>query len=96
MHTRLFFGMLPRIPALIKRNRLKKNQDTHWSQTEERRGLWGIQLILMLYRLLGRHAAQIIMFPVISYFWLTGKKQRQASKAYLEKILKHYFYVLRH
>lgn len=90
MHTRLFFGMLPRIPALIKRNRLKKNQDTHWSQTEERRGLWGIQLILMLYRLLGRRAAQIIMFPVISYFWLTGKKQRQASKSYLEKILKQY------
>ncbi|OCF95562.1 glycosyltransferase family 2 protein [Gilliamella apicola] len=90
MHTRLFFGMLPRIPKLIKHNRLKKNKSTHWSQTEERKGLFGIKLILMLYRLLGRRAAQIIMFPVISYFWLTGKKQRQASKIYLEKILKQY------
>lgn len=90
MHTRLFFGMLPRIPALIKQNRLKKNKDSHWSQTDERKGLMGIKLILMLYRLLGRRVAQMFMFPVISYFWLTGKKQRQASKAYLEKILKQY------
>ena len=90
MHTRLFFGMLPRIPALIKQNRRKKNKDSHWSQTDERKGLMGIKLILMLYRLLGRRVAQMFMFPVISYFWLTGKKQRQASKAYLEKILKQY------
>lgn len=36
MHTRLFFGMLPRIPRLLRqRQRAKKAQ--HWSATQERR-----------------------------------------------------------
>ena len=90
MHTRLFFGMLPKIPFLIKRNLNKSNQETHWSQTEERKGLLGIRLILKLYRLFGRRVAQIIMLPVITYFWLTGKRQRQASKNYLQQIKNYY------
>lgn len=90
MHTKLFFGMLPRSISLIKRNLNKNNQQTHWSQTKERKGLFGIKFILLLYRLFGRKVAQFIMFPVISYFWLTGKKQRQASKDYLNRIKQHY------
>ena len=93
MHTRLFFGMLPRSISLIKRNFNKQNQQSHWSQTQERKGLLGIKFILMLYRLLGRKVAQLIMFPVISYFWLTGKKQRQASKDYLKRIKQYYHHI---
>lgn len=89
MHTKLFFGMLPRAISLIKRN--KQNiPNKHWSQTEERKGLWGIKFILMLYKLCGRQCAQCIMLPVISYFWLTGRKQRQASHNYLNQIKQYY------
>lgn len=90
MHTRLFFGMLPRIPLLIKRNLSENNQQLHWSQTEERKGLFGIRLILKLYQLFGRNVAQYIMLPVITYFWLTGKKQRQSSKLYLQTVKSYY------
>lgn len=90
MHTKLFFGMLPRARALIKRNLSKNNQQRHWSQTKERKGLLGIKFILVFYRLFGRKITQYLMFPVISYFWFTGKTQRKASKDYLQRIKQYY------
>ena len=93
MHTRLFFGMLLRAFSLIKRNMHSRYTDNHWSQTPERKGLWGIKFILWLYRIFGRNTAKCVMFPVITYFWLTGTKQRQSSKSYLQRI-KHYQHII--
>lgn len=90
MHTRLFFCMLPRAISLIKRNKHYQEQSHHWSQTEEKKGFWGIKFILGLYRIFGRRAAQLIMLPVIAYFWLTSKTARQASKNYLNQIRANY------
>ncbi|WP_145529752.1 glycosyltransferase family 2 protein [Yersinia alsatica] len=84
MHTRLFFGMLPRIPALLKRN-LQKSEH-HWSQTQERKGLWGMRLMLRSYKALGRTTFNLMLYPVIGYFWLTGHRQRQASTRYLQRL----------
>lgn len=83
MHTRLFFGMLPRIPRLLCR---KPANSLHWSATEERHGLWGIRLMLQVYRLFGRGAFQLLLYPVIGYFWLTGRAQRKASRDYLQRL----------
>ncbi|UNK27404.1 glycosyltransferase family 2 protein [Serratia plymuthica] len=83
MHTRLFFGMLPRIPRLLRR---KPARSLHWSATEERHGLWGIRLMLQVYRLFGRRAFQLLLYPVIGYFWLTGRAQREASRDYLQRL----------
>ncbi|WP_448665429.1 glycosyltransferase family 2 protein [Serratia plymuthica] len=83
MHTRLFFGMLPRIPRLLRR---KPARSLHWSATEERHGLWGIRLMLQVYRLFGRRAFQLLLYPVIGYFWLTGHAQREASRDYLQRL----------
>ncbi|MEE4411224.1 MULTISPECIES: glycosyltransferase family 2 protein [unclassified Serratia (in: enterobacteria)] len=83
MHTRLFFGMLPRIPRLLRR---KPANSLHWSATEERHGLWGIRLMLQVYRLFGRRAFQLLLYPVIGYFWLTGRAQRKASCDYLQRL----------
>ncbi len=80
MHTRLFFGMFPHVPALLKRH-FKK--DTHWSEISERKGLWGMRFLLAVYRLFGRRLCYILLYPIASYFWLTGKKQREASQQYL-------------
>ena len=90
MHTKLFLGMLPRAYALIKRDNSQQMPQQHWSQVNERKGLWGIKFILTAYRILGRKIAQLIMLPVILYFWLTGTTQRKASKAYLQLIKQQY------
>lgn len=85
MHTRLFFGMLPRIPFLLCQRQTQQS-DPHWSETRERKGLWGIRLMLNIYRVLGYRAFELLLYPVIGYFWLTGGKQRKASAAWLERI----------
>ncbi|MBD2802918.1 glycosyltransferase family 2 protein [Xenorhabdus sp. M] len=82
MHTRLFFGMLPRIPSLLWRKR------RHWSDIEERQGLLGMKFMLAVYRKLGRKPFEWLLYPVVGYFWATGGAQRQASRQYLER-LKH-------
>jgi len=85
MHTRLFFGMLPRIPFLLRQRQSSQNNE-HWSATPERQGLWGIRLMLNVYRLLGYRAFRVLLYPVIGYFWLTGRTQRTASARYLDRI----------
>lgn len=85
MHTRLFIGMLPRIPKLLKM-RKENIAAPHWSRTQERKGLWGLRLMLCVYHLLGRRAFQLLLYPVIGYFWLSGNRQRHASQDYLQKI----------
>lgn len=43
MHTRLFFGMLPRIPSLLMRS-----SSSHWARQSEVKGLWGMRLMLLV------------------------------------------------
>ncbi|CAI1890540.1 N-glycosyltransferase [Serratia proteamaculans] len=85
MHTRLFFGMLLRIPRLLRQRQRSANPQ-HWSTTQERHGLWGIRLMLQIYRLFGHRAFQVLLYPVIGYFWLTGRRQREASRDYLQRL----------
>jgi len=79
MHTRLFFGMLPRIPVLLRRRR-------HWSGMHERKGLLGMRFMLAVYRLLGRGVFNLLLKPVIAFYWLTGSVQRRASREWLHQI----------
>lgn len=79
MHTRLFFGMLPRIPVLLRRRR-------HWSAMDERKGLAGMRLMITVYRLLGRGIFDLLLRPVIAFYWLTGGAQRQASRQWLHQV----------
>lgn len=88
MHTKLFFGMLPRAPKLIARHfkSRRKQPDTHWSATQERGSTIGIQLLVWLYRFFGQWLFRIVLVPVIAYFVLTGSKARSASFQYLQRI----------
>ena len=90
MHTRLFFGMLPRAPKLITRHFKKPgaasaetNNQPHWSRTQERGTVLGIKLLLMIYTLLGRGVFNLILKGVMRYYHLTGKRAREASEHYL-------------
>ena len=84
MHTRLFFGMLPRIPALFKRNR---RQQHHWSARKEQGTIIGIKLLLFVYSVLGRRAFDLLLKPVIAYYHKTGKQARIASEDYLQRLV---------
>lgn len=87
MHTRLCFGMLLRLPLLLWRKISKqKAEDNHWSHLSERGGSLGLRIIFTCYRLLGERAARCLLYPVVGYFFLTGKKARLASQDYLQRI----------
>lgn len=86
MHTRLFLSMLPRMPSLIMRH---FTSEAHWSRTRERKGLWGIRLMVKTYQLFGRRAFNLLLYPVIGFYWLTGNQQRKASEHYLHQLKKY-------
>lgn len=86
MHTRLVCRLLWDLvgkglgwPARLWRQR-------HWSRTPERGSLLGLQIMLASYRLLGRRGFGALLYPVIGYFWLTGRRQRAASEQYLARL----------
>jgi len=58
----------------------------HWAQMEERGIIWGMQVLLKVYLLFGPKILQIFLYPVVSYYWLTNSKARQASVAYLQRV----------
>ncbi|WP_323981026.1 glycosyltransferase family 2 protein [Aeromonas media] len=95
MHTRLvcrlLWDQLLRIGRWPRRlgaraAQLWRERRTHWSRTPERGSLLGMQVMLTSYRLLGRRGFSLLLYPVIGYFWLTGRAQRQASQAYLTRL----------
>ncbi|WNJ78408.1 glycosyltransferase [Cedecea neteri] len=81
MHTRLFFGMLPRIPSLLFR---RKKQ--HWAEQKEVKGLWGMRLMLLVWRLLGRGAFSLLLYPVVGVYWLTAHRARKASQSWISRV----------
>lgn len=83
MHTRLFFGMLPRIPDLLFRRR-----GQHWAQQDEVKGLWGMRLMLRVWQLLGRRAFTVLLWPVIGVYWLIARPARQASRQWIARVKK--------
>jgi predicted LPLAT superfamily acyltransferase len=59
---------------------------SHWAQIEESSFIWGMQLLLKVYLLLGRRILQCCLYPVVSYYWLINKTGRQASHHYLRRL----------
>jgi predicted LPLAT superfamily acyltransferase len=60
--------------------------DTAWSRAAERGSMWGLRAILACYRLFGRPLSLVLVHVVVAYFFLTGREQRRASRAYLERV----------
>ncbi|HGK4674448.1 glycosyltransferase family 2 protein [Kluyvera genomosp. 2] len=81
MHTRLFFGMLPRIPTLLFRR-----ASPHWARQQEVKGLWGMRLMLWVWRCLGRRAFTLLLYPVVGVYWLTATQARRASQNWVARV----------
>ncbi len=89
LHMRLFFGMLWRWPGWLMGSRRSK-QTTHWAAMGERGTMLGLKTLLWVHRLLGRWAVQLLLYPVIFYFFLTSKTAREASLEYLRRMAAAY------
>ncbi len=89
MHTRLVFGMLPRLPRLLAR-RLRPREGAHWSDFGERGTALGLNLCLWTYRLLGRRGLKALSELVGFYFFVFGARARQASRTYLTRVHAHF------
>ncbi|OCH03310.1 acyltransferase [Aliivibrio fischeri] len=83
MHTKLFFGMLPRIPSLLKR---KPVQEDHWSSHAERGTILGIQFLLWIYSTFGRKVFSLLLKPVMAYYYLRGDSVKDASDDFIQQV----------
>ncbi len=57
-----------------------------WAKLPERGSIWGIRFVLWVLNLLGYRIASIVIVPIVAYFYLTGKRSRQASRDYLARL----------
>lgn len=62
----------------------------HWAALEENSLLWGIRILVWIYRLFGRWVFRLFLRPVVSYYFLFGGVARQASMDYLRHLGRFY------
>jgi predicted LPLAT superfamily acyltransferase len=84
MHTVLFFGMLIRLPMLVSRKLGARPH--HWSRLRERGGTLGLKILFATYRIFGRRTFRLLLYPVMTYFYLTSPQARRASGDYLRRV----------
>lgn len=84
MHTKLFFGMLLRLPILLLRKFGVRRG--HWSRLEERGAVLGMKVLFTAYKLFGRGVFRVMLFPVMTYFYLTSSSARRASRRFLDRV----------
>lgn len=82
LHLRLFLGMLPRAPGLIRRKPGRSGQ-RHWAHIGERGSLAGLRFIGFMDKAVGRTVSHAILYPVTAYFFLTHPRARRASRQFL-------------
>lgn len=92
-HTKLVLGMILRLPWLLARRLFGRNLNaaddvasTNWATLVERGSAWGLGLVAAAYCLLGRRIALLVLLPAVTYFFLTGRRARCASRNYLQRL----------
>ncbi|HXV37205.1 MAG TPA: hypothetical protein VEC18_08650 [Myxococcota bacterium] len=63
-----------------------RREATRWSQVAERGSLWGMRITAGCYRWLGPRACELLVHAIVAYFYLTDRRGRRASLAYLRRI----------
>jgi predicted LPLAT superfamily acyltransferase len=57
-----------------------------WASMAERGSLGALALLRAWYRLFGRRLSVALLFPIVLYFFLTGRGAREASRDFLETL----------
>jgi predicted LPLAT superfamily acyltransferase/GT2 family glycosyltransferase len=84
-HTRLVFGMLWRLPLLLRRA-AGIGRPTHWAQMAERGSLLGMRVLMVCQGLLGERVTAALLHPIVAYFFLTAPRARKASQDFLSRV----------
>jgi predicted LPLAT superfamily acyltransferase len=63
-----------------------ENADGHWSKLAERGSVLGLRTVFFCYRILGQSAARLLLYPIVTYFFITGSKARAASLDFLRRV----------
>lgn len=63
------------------------NSEQAWQRQRERGSSAALRLLLRMTLVLGRSLMSMVMMPIASYFFVTGRDARQASKQYLRRVL---------
>lgn len=58
----------------------------HWASFEETSFIWGIRILVWVYRFFGRWVFRLCLRPVVSYYFLMGHTARNASREYLQRL----------
>ncbi|HFD11540.1 MAG TPA: lipid A biosynthesis acyltransferase [Crenotrichaceae bacterium] len=64
----------------------KDKKQTHWAQIEETGAYWGMRLLVFIYRVFGRTAFRIALYPTVAYYFVTNRQARAASRDYLQHL----------
>ena len=62
------------------------SNNLHWANTREVGAAWGIRALVLIYRVLGRTVLFIAIYPVVTYFFLTNRVARSASRDYIDTL----------
>lgn len=60
-----------------------------WSRIAERGSLLGMRITVWCYRVLGRRACLALVYCIVSYFYLTDRAGRRASRRFFERVWRH-------
>lgn len=58
----------------------------HWAGISEAGSLFGMRVLLFIYKLFGRSIFRVVLLPVMAYFYVTRSQARKASKDYLMRL----------
>lgn len=88
MHTRLVFTMLMRLPQIFRNRPTKTQIASKWATIDERGMDFGLRFLALTYKLLGYRVCWYVMQPILLYFFITGRVQRNASRSYWNKMFR--------
>lgn len=60
--------------------------ERHWAKKRERGSYWGILIVLRVYQYGGHWLMRLVLAPVITYFLITGRAARHASRQFLTRV----------
>lgn len=99
LHTRLVLLGLWRGPvSLLRRMRgvavgdkgSSAERKSAWHEKKEHGSRLALQALLWLYKLGGRALLEVLLYPVIFYFWIKDPEARRNSKKYLFRLAQCY------
>lgn len=79
------------LAVVIQKKIFRKRSGSDWAETKERGNKFGIYITFIFYKLLKKRLTMIILQPVLTYFFATDKRGREASVKYLDKVYRKSF-----